>query len=193
MICLGSRFSFALCLLLDVHFSSDFPDIERGSLNELEIWSLTDLIENPQNDLSAPSKLQRTAGSASGTTNKLQNAFSSVSVPKVPEGHHPRDTTLREALRGNLPLRVVFRGLCGGLFFRGFCRGPRDVPRVVTLCLWPCGAVGSASATKREIYMGYKHPVLALYEYGKIWTEGISLIFWRENSLKPWTLKVATP
>ena len=31
---------------------------------------------------------------------------------KVPEGHHPRGTmTLREALRGNLPLR----GLCGGL------------------------------------------------------------------------------
>ena len=30
---------------------------------------------------------------------------------KVPEGHHPRGTTLREALRGNLPLR----GLCGCL------------------------------------------------------------------------------
>ena len=30
---------------------------------------------------------------------------------KVPEGHHPSATTLREALRGNLPLR----GLCGGL------------------------------------------------------------------------------
>ena len=29
---------------------------------------------------------------------------------KVPEGHHPRGTTLLEALRGNLP----FRGLCGG-------------------------------------------------------------------------------
>ena len=45
---------------------------------------------------------------------------------KVPEGHHPRGTTLRvaEALRGNLPLR----GLCGGLSkgsagsLRGFCR-----------------------------------------------------------------------
>ena len=42
---------------------------------------------------------------------------------KVPEGHHPRGTTLREALRGNLPLR----GLCGGLSegsagsLRGFC------------------------------------------------------------------------
>ena len=29
---------------------------------------------------------------------------------KAPEGHHPRGTTLREALRGNLPLRR----LCGG-------------------------------------------------------------------------------
>ena len=29
----------------------------------------------------------------------------------MPEGHHPRGTTLREALRGNLPLR----GLCGVL------------------------------------------------------------------------------
>ena len=58
---------------------------------------------------------------------------------KVPEGHHPRGTTLREALRGNFPLR----GLCGGLSegsagsLRGFCRvsagfcgGPRDFPRV---------------------------------------------------------------
>ena len=65
---------------------------------------------------------------------------------KVPEGHHPRGTTLREALRGNSPLR----GLCGGLsegsagslrgcgVSAGFCGGPRDFPRVpgvVTLCL----------------------------------------------------------
>ena len=38
-------------------------------------------------------------------------AIPSESLSKVPEGHHPRGTTLREALRGNLPLR----GLCGGL------------------------------------------------------------------------------
>ena len=57
----------------------------------------------------------------------------------VPEGHHPRGTTLREALRGNSPLR----GLCGvssralrGLFqgsagsLRGCAGGPRDFPRV---------------------------------------------------------------
>ena len=44
---------------------------------------------------------------------------------KFPEGHHPRGTTLREALRGNLPLRGLcgvspraLRGLCGVL--RGF-------------------------------------------------------------------------
>ena len=64
---------------------------------------------------------------------------------EVPEGHHPRGTTLREALRGNLPLR----GLCGGLsegsagslrgfcgVSAGFCGGPRDFPAfpgVVTL------------------------------------------------------------
>ena len=59
---------------------------------------------------------------------------------KVPEGHHPRGTTLREALRGNFPLR----GLCGGLsegsagslrgfcgVSAGFCGGPRDFPRVL--------------------------------------------------------------
>ena len=42
---------------------------------------------------------------------------------KVPEGHHPRGTTLREALQGNLPLRGLCRGLsglCGGL--RGLCQ-----------------------------------------------------------------------
>ena len=42
---------------------------------------------------------------------------------KVPEGHHPRGTTLREALRGNLPLRglreVSPRVVRGSL--RGFC------------------------------------------------------------------------
>ena len=35
----------------------------------------------------------------------------------------------------------------------------------------------------------YKHPVLSLYGYGKILTEGISLIFWREIpplSFEPW-------
>ena len=67
---------------------------------------------------------------------------------KVPEGHHPRGTTLREALRGNLPLRGLcggglsegpagsLRGFCG--VSAGFCGGPRDFPRfsgVVTLCL----------------------------------------------------------
>ena len=66
---------------------------------------------------------------------------------KVPEGHHPRGTTLREALRGNLPLRGLrgglsegsagsLRGFCGVSV--GFCGGPRDFPRVpgvVTLCL----------------------------------------------------------
>ena len=64
---------------------------------------------------------------------------SKYSSLKVPEGHLPRGTTLREPLRGNLPLR----GLCGGLsegsagslrgFLRGsagFCGGPRDFPRV---------------------------------------------------------------
>ena len=57
---------------------------------------------------------------------------------KVPGGHHPRGTTLREALLGNLPLR----GLCGGLsegsagslqgfcgVSAGFCGGPRNFPR----------------------------------------------------------------
>ena len=60
----------------------------------------------------------------------LESPFAS----KVPEGHHPRGTTLREALRGNLPLR----GLCGGPAgvsprvlrgSAGFCGGPRDIPR----------------------------------------------------------------
>ena len=49
---------------------------------------------------------------------------------KVPEGHHPRGTTLHEALRANLPLR----GLCGALRglsegSAGLCGGLRDFPR----------------------------------------------------------------
>ena len=57
---------------------------------------------------------------------------------KVWEGHHPRGTTLREALQGNVPLK----GLCGGLSegspgasprvlrgSAGFCKGPRDFSR----------------------------------------------------------------
>ena len=41
--------------------------------------------------------------------------FLGVDFPfQVPEGHHPRGTTVREALRGNLPLRArVLRGPCG--------------------------------------------------------------------------------
>ena len=39
----------------------------------------------------------------------------------------------------------------------------------------------------------YKHPVLTLYGYGKILTEGLSLIFWRDIPLKLRTLKVPTP
>ena len=69
---------------------------------------------------------------------------------KVPEGHHPRGTTLREALRGNLPLRGLcgvssrvlrgsLRGFCGALrgsagvrgIFRGFSGG--SDPMLVTL------------------------------------------------------------
>ena len=72
-----------------------------------------------------------------------------VITSKVPEGHHPRGTSLREALRGNLPLR----GFCGGLSkgSAGLCgvlRGSwilgifRGFSGVVTLCLWPSGTVG---------------------------------------------------
>ena len=66
---------------------------------------------------------------------------------KVLEGHHPRGSTLREALRGNLALR----GLCGGLSegsgggsprvlrglsegSAGFCGGPRGFPRFFGAC-----------------------------------------------------------
>ena len=67
---------------------------------------------------------------------------------KVPEGHHPRGTTLREALRGNLPLREGSAGvseraprglsegsagsLRGSAGVRGIFRG---FSGVVTLCL----------------------------------------------------------
>ena len=65
-------------------------------------------------------------------------SYANSLTSKVPEGHHPRGTTLREALRGNLPLR----GLCGGLSegsagvsprvlrgSAGFCGGPRGSAR----------------------------------------------------------------
>ena len=82
----------------------------------------------------------RTAGSFGVTLKPVSRIF------KVPKGHHPRGTTLREALRGDLPLRKlcgglsegsagVLRGLCGVLrrsagfseVFRGCC------PMLVTL------------------------------------------------------------
>ena len=62
------------------------------------------------------------------------------SAPKVPEGHNPRGTTLREALRGNLPLRGCL-GASAGVSSRvlrgsaGLCGGPRHFPRVVALSL----------------------------------------------------------
>ena len=58
---------------------------------------------------------------------------------KVPEGHHPRGTTVREALRGNLPLRRFCGGLSEGSVgalrglsegSEGLCGGPRDFSRV---------------------------------------------------------------
>ena len=57
---------------------------------------------------------------------------------KVPEGHHPRGTTLREALRGNLPLRGFSRASAGVLFegSAGLCgalRGSPAYPILVTL------------------------------------------------------------
>ena len=54
---------------------------------------------------------------------------------RVPEGHHPRGTTLREALQGNLPLRgFAFAGVSSRVL-RGLCGAMRDLPRVVT---YPC-------------------------------------------------------
>ena len=51
---------------------------------------------------------------------------SSNKTSKVPEGHHPRGTTLREALRGNLPLSLsgnLFEGSAGSPDLRGALRG----------------------------------------------------------------------
>ena len=57
---------------------------------------------------------------------------------KVPEGHRQRGTTLREALRGNLPLRGVLRRLCGGLF-----RGSAGLYRALQACTGFCeGSTG---------------------------------------------------
>ena len=85
-----------------------------------------------------------------GNHGKVQTTHAqttSLEISKVPEGHHPRGTTLREALRGNLPLRGLcgvsprvlrgsLQGLCGAL--RGSA-GVREIFRgfsgVVTLCL----------------------------------------------------------
>ena len=44
-----------------------------------------------------------------------------------------------------------------------------------------CGGNKQARGIQTSIY--YKHPVLTLYGYGKILTEGISLIFWRDFPL----------
>ena len=62
----------------------------------------------------SPAISHRTMKSQSGiAVPLLQKCALSASAmaSQVPEGHHPRGTTLREALRGHLPLR----GLCGGL------------------------------------------------------------------------------
>ena len=51
------------------------------------------------------------------TQDKTQTSGNDFMLLTVPEGHHPRGTTLREALRGdNLPLRGILRGVCAGLF-----------------------------------------------------------------------------
>ena len=61
--------------------------------------------------------------SGSGVDVTLLNNTSRFMGSKVPEGHHPRGTTLREALRGNLPLRGLCEGLSEGSArsLRGLC------------------------------------------------------------------------
>ena len=82
---------------------------------------------------------------------------------RVPEGHHPRCTTLREALRGNLPLR----GLCGGLSegsagsLRGFC---------------------GVSAGFRGIFRGFRGSDPMLVTLGNCW-----IIFLQQQG-RPWNL-----
>ena len=50
---------------------------------------------------------------------------------KVPVGHHPRGTTLHEALK-----RVSSRVLRGSAGLWGFCGGPSIFPRIMTLCFF---------------------------------------------------------
>ena len=79
-------------------------------------------------------------------------------VSKVPEGHHPRGTTLCEGLQGNLPLRGVLRGLCGGLLegSAGLCRvlwGSIGFSEGSDRMLVICGTVGGvAIITEDEHY-----------------------------------------
>ena len=51
----------------------------------------------------------------------------------------------------------------------------------------------TVAVTDPDFNISYKHPVLTLYGYGKISTEGISLNFWRENPFKLRSLKALTP
>ena len=102
---------------------------------------------------------------------------------KVPEGRHPRGTTLREALRGNLPLRgfsgvsagVSSRGLAGSP--RGLCGGPGDFPRVVTLSLTSPGEllklINSNTIKKSKCNWSVIGGVLSLGGFGGrgSWTE----------------------
>ena len=106
---------------------------------------------------------------------------------KVPEGHHPRGTTLREALRGNLPLRGLrgglsegsagsLRGFCG--VSAGFCGGPRDFPRffggsdpvLVTLgnC-WSFAFSPSVSLTSSSLKATQRARLPASFDFGLSW------------------------
>ena len=99
-------------------------------------------------------------------------------LSKVPEGHHPRGTTLREALRGNLPLRGLCRGLSEGSAgsLRGFCGvsaglcgGPRDFPRVfggsdpMLVTLGNCWTPEALYDGHRERNRGFSNGVAELY------------------------------
>ena len=85
-------------------------------------------------------------------------------VFEVPEAHHPRATTLREALRGNLPLRG-FSGLSEGLFkgFAGSLRGSAgfsEGSEPILVTLGNCWSVCKSQPLSRVCFALVKKRVL---------------------------------
>ena len=157
-ICLSNAFAWSLCTLWPL--GGRFHALPHSSWKELLFFFWHGESHHAKlRILPAPEPHSSSDPNLGGCAHRSYLTVSASVTSKVPEGHHPRGTTLREALEeiclsegsGGLSQRAL-RGLSegsGGVSPRvlrgsaGVCGIFQGFSGAVTLCLWPSGTVGA--------------------------------------------------